>query len=242
VRNNIPIAYGETVMVADDLALTFQAVLEDSRCPADVMCAWSGWVRVQLLVQPANQPAVTVEITSFTDSQGHTEAPTGNQEAQPFAEVGTYLIELKEVTPYPAKHNEPIPPEDYQIVVQVHQQQGQPAATAEPTVVITPTAAGSANCPEAPQLPLLCYSNRAITEYAAGAREEPPMLLTAPVASCELPKQTAGDARCAANFGEGWEMAESNRVMETSIWYEFVPAGTGYWVWDEENDELSAQQ
>ena len=176
VRQSITLAYGETDTVADGLALTFQDVLEDSRCPADVMCAWSGWVRIQLLVQPPNEAATTVVITSFTDSKGNTETHTGNQEAQPFAKVGKYLIELKQVTPYPAKHDEPIPLEAYQVVIQVHQQQVQPVPTVAPTVAPTSTMTGSANCPEAPQLPVLCYSNQAITEYAAGMREEPPLL------------------------------------------------------------------
>jgi hypothetical protein len=89
---------------------------------------------------------------------------------------------------------------------------------------------------------LLCYSNRAITEYAAGARKEPPMLLTAPVASCTLPTQRAGDALCATTFGEDWEMADNATVSETTVWYEFVPSGSAFWVWDEQSDELSAQQ
>src|SRR5678815_3493430 len=96
----ITLAYGETTTISDGgLTLTFADVLEDSRCPSDVLCAWSGWVRIQLMAQPANETATAVGITSFTDSQGNTFAPTGNQEAQPFAEVGNYLIELKQVSP-----------------------------------------------------------------------------------------------------------------------------------------------
>ncbi|MCL4860667.1 MAG: hypothetical protein KJZ93_14725 [Caldilineaceae bacterium] len=100
----------------------------------------------------------------------------------------------------------------------------------------------AADCPEAPQLPLLCTGDRALVEYAAGVRQEPPFMLTAPVAFCQLPSQQAGDSICAATFGADWVMANTETPGNSAAWADFSPAGTGFWVWDEQSDELAADE
>jgi hypothetical protein len=66
----LELAYGETgsadeAAAAGALSITFQAVLEDSRCPLNVQCAWSGRVRVQLGVQAGNEPAKPTPVASL---------------------------------------------------------------------------------------------------------------------------------------------------------------------------------
>ena len=48
--DDVRIALGETETV-DGLAITFDAVLMDSRCPADVVCVWAGIARVTLTLE-----------------------------------------------------------------------------------------------------------------------------------------------------------------------------------------------
>lgn len=120
-----------------------------------------------------------------------------------------------------------------------------------PVVDVVPTLADStladvtisaADCPEAPQLPMLCVSDRALVEYNAGVRKDAPMLLTGPVAVCQLSSQAAGNAICAVTFGEGWEMARTETWRTSPAWDDFSPTGTAFWVWDEQFNELAADE
>jgi len=42
-------------MTAENISVTFQAVLEDSRCPVDVTCIWAGLAEVSLQVSVSGQ-------------------------------------------------------------------------------------------------------------------------------------------------------------------------------------------
>jgi hypothetical protein len=242
----LDLAYGETGTVdAGTVSITFQDVLEDSRCPLNVQCAWSGWVRVQLVVQAENAPAATLEITSFTDQDGRTLAPTGISEAQPFATYNQYLLELESVTPYPARHEESTPLADYRIVLRVRLQTN----PAKPTPVTTPVADGLPPatpevmaCPDAQQLPILCRNYRVIVEYTAGVSQQEPMQWTEPVAACTLTSQAAGTEQCLATLGEGWEMADTGVLEPDSAWYEFVPTGETVWLWDGQQDQATVSE
>ena len=48
----IRIPLGETVMI-DSYRVEFVAVLEDSRCPEDVVCVWAGQAKVKVLISEA---------------------------------------------------------------------------------------------------------------------------------------------------------------------------------------------
>lgn len=245
VEVDLVLTYGQTVTLPDmGLTLTFQEVLEDSRCPSDLLCVWSGWVRIALVAQAVGEPPATLEITTFTDHEGNVPAPPANSEAQPFAEYRNFDLALEQVTPYPARHADRPSLTDYQIRLKVRRQVAHWTPTPTPDGLPSPAATPTpvAQCSAAPQLPLLCYSNRAAVEYAAGVRKDPPMQLTAPVASCELPSQATGDALCAANWGEDWEMAEAEKRQQTSNWYAFLPTGSAYWMWDEYEDQLVAEE
>ena len=50
------LAVHQTVqMTAENISVTFQEVLEDSRCPVDVTCIWAGLAKVSLQVAVSGQ-------------------------------------------------------------------------------------------------------------------------------------------------------------------------------------------
>lgn len=137
VEVELSLAYGATVTLPEmGLTLTFQEVLEDSRCPLDVDCVWSGWVRIALVVQADDESPATLEITAFTDSEGNTMAPTGSSVAQPFAVYRNYNLALVQVVPYPARHDARPDLADYQLRLAVRDEVGQisPAPLTLPVV------------------------------------------------------------------------------------------------------------
>lgn len=80
------IAYGESATLdGGALTLSFDEVLEDSRCPADAMCVQQGQVSVKLTV---NGEEVILTMP----------APAGETASK---KVGEYLIALTDAQPYP---------------------------------------------------------------------------------------------------------------------------------------------
>jgi hypothetical protein len=123
VEAELNLTYGATATLPElGLTITFQEVLEDSRCPADVLCAWAGWVRIALVVQATGEPPVSLEVTALTDDRGNTMAPPGSGEAQPHATYAHYHLTLVQVTPYPARHDDLPDLADYQIKLAVRQE------------------------------------------------------------------------------------------------------------------------
>lgn len=94
---------GETVGVADTgLYLTFTNVVEDSRCPTDVECFWTGRAVVEMEVQAKDDTPQT--ITFDTNP-----APS---ELRDTIAVAGYAIHLQSLDPYP-KTPDPISFADY---------------------------------------------------------------------------------------------------------------------------------
>ena len=112
--------YGSAaVLDGGKLTVVFEKVVEDSRCPADVMCAWSGQVVVTLLVETAGEAVQTVNLGGFTDYEGVLRPQRPELDTTPSVTVGGYTIELLAVTPYPAHNAAPPAPEEYQVQLQV---------------------------------------------------------------------------------------------------------------------------
>ena len=86
-----------------DLRLRFTDVLEDSRCPTDVECFWTGQARI----------AVDAELGQDTPTslKFNTNPAPGQTVTQ--ADVAKYSIELLSLEPYPQRPENPIPFEDY---------------------------------------------------------------------------------------------------------------------------------
>ena len=105
-----------TANVSDaNMKITFNAVLEDSRCPRNVLCVQAGRVLIALTVARGER------IAFFTLSDVPPDARTR-------VYFQDYEIVLQEVTPYRQSLTEKIPPKDYAAKLIVHQ-------TLPPTVV-----------------------------------------------------------------------------------------------------------
>lgn len=99
---------GQTVGVEEDLKLTFEGVVEDSRCPSKVNCAWMGRAVLSFVGQkgqqkPAEFNLITIHSPDKTD--------------RIFFEG--YEIWLKAIEPYPELPDQPIPAEAYRATLVV---------------------------------------------------------------------------------------------------------------------------
>lgn len=73
------------------LVLRFADVLEDSRCPTEVECFWTGQARILVEAQPAGGDATSIEFNTN---------PAPGENAQS-ARVGDYTVTLETLDPYP---------------------------------------------------------------------------------------------------------------------------------------------
>jgi len=76
---------------SEKLNLRFTEVLEDSRCPTQVECVWTGQARIAISVQPDGGGQTNVEFNTNP-------APGQTVKA---ATVGPYSVELASLDPYP---------------------------------------------------------------------------------------------------------------------------------------------
>lgn len=86
-----------------DLRITFQAVLEDSRCPADVDCAWAGQARIQLLLEQATAEPLTLELAFMTDTTGQVTRQPVDASGELLARVGDVAVTIVSLLPYPTQ-------------------------------------------------------------------------------------------------------------------------------------------
>ena len=92
----------------ESLSLRFTDVLEDSRCPTQVDCFWTGQARIAVEVQPQGSAPTT---TQFNTN------PAPGQNIQTTT-VGAYTIELQSLEPYP-QTPEPIAFDEYRAALLV---------------------------------------------------------------------------------------------------------------------------
>lgn len=100
----ITLSIGETVISNDgSIAVTFDEVLEDSRCPSDVVCVWEGNAHVSLsLVLDGTQ--TTVDLNSSLDPQ--------------MVELDGVQIKYIGLTPQPHSEQD-IEPTDYDLTLEI---------------------------------------------------------------------------------------------------------------------------
>ncbi|MCW5860967.1 MAG: hypothetical protein KIS63_21915, partial [Caldilineales bacterium] len=111
---------GEEVALDENrMRVTFAEVTRDSRCPADVVCAWSGIVDVQLQVEMAGHPAEQIRLGGATNSEGVVLGPVVEASGPTAAWYAGYTITLQQVTPYPAHANQSLPSEAYAVTLLV---------------------------------------------------------------------------------------------------------------------------
>ena len=81
----------EVTIRGTDLRLHFTDVLEDSRCPKQVECFWTGQARIAIVAEQGQGATTTLEFnTNPAPGQGVLTVP-----------VGDYTVELKKLDPYP---------------------------------------------------------------------------------------------------------------------------------------------
>ncbi|WP_123027732.1 hypothetical protein [Mycolicibacterium stellerae] len=99
-----PLTAGQEATIAgENLRVRFTDVLEDSRCPTEVECFWTGQARIAIAVQPAGRAATTVDFNTN---------PAPGQNVQT-ADVDGYTIALKSLDPYPRTPDDGTAFEDY---------------------------------------------------------------------------------------------------------------------------------
>ncbi len=99
----VTLAIGQSVRLTDaPVTVTFAGVDEDSRCPKQVHCVWSGRAVLRFSVQVEGAPAQDITLSTI-----HSPDPTS------VATVAGYRIELAGVQPYPEMPDHPISPAQY---------------------------------------------------------------------------------------------------------------------------------
>jgi hypothetical protein len=102
---------GQDAVISDhDLRLRFSDVLEDSRCPTEVECFWTGQARIAVTAEPAGSSDTTVTFNTN---------PAPGQSIQT-ARVADYTITMTSLDPYPRSPDNPISFEDYRATLLVH--------------------------------------------------------------------------------------------------------------------------
>lgn len=97
INDTVKIDYQDTIkIIPDDIIISFDTVLEDSRCPINAMCVWAGRVKIEF--------TITID--------GH--STSLQKEVKEHFTIGDYYFELVLVNPYPELDSE-YTMEDYNI-------------------------------------------------------------------------------------------------------------------------------
>lgn len=106
------LAGGQSIILSDaNLQLTFTQVVEDSRCPKQVDCFWSGRIMIEVAVQQGSDAPqmITLETSVAPSEETNTVKVLG------------YTVYLANVDPYPDDPDVTIPFEAYQATLTVSQ-------------------------------------------------------------------------------------------------------------------------
>ncbi|RDH75813.1 hypothetical protein DVS77_25375 [Mycolicibacterium moriokaense] len=99
----------EATITGEDLRLRFTDVLEDSRCPTQVECFWTGQARIAVQVEPTGAVPTTVEFNTN---------PAPGQKVLT-ADVADHTVSLKSLDPYPRTPDDAIAFQDYRATLVV---------------------------------------------------------------------------------------------------------------------------
>jgi hypothetical protein len=202
------------VIGPDLLRVRFDAVVEDSRCPRQVLCVTAGTVQVGVTVASPNVRATTYLLGGSTDDQGVLlPAPAIVHDG--------YTLRLEQVTPYPERTDAPIPADGYSATFVV---EAPASAVAAPSVPV-PAAVAS----DAAQLPLLCVNFRASLLAGEGAPAEDVIRFTAPLSQDAATDYGQAHALCNGTFGAEWMQAGPTDAAGVAA---YLPADEPFWVWD----------
>lgn len=99
----------EAVFSGEDLRVRFSELLEDSRCPTEVECFWTGQARIAVIVDQTGRPSETAYFNTNP-------APGENMQT---VRAGDYVIELKKLEPYPRTPDDGTSFQDYKATLLV---------------------------------------------------------------------------------------------------------------------------
>lgn len=100
VGESFELGFGQEASIAsENIAVKFEQVVQDSRCPSDVVCIWQGQATVGVFVQVGNDEPQELALTIGAD-------------ASPSAAFGQYSVKLLGLEPYPQSSVQ-TDPEDY---------------------------------------------------------------------------------------------------------------------------------
>jgi hypothetical protein len=102
----------EATIVGENLRLRFTEVLEDSRCPTEVECFWTGQARIAVAVEPTGASPTTVEFNPN---------PAPGQGIMT-VQVFDHTVSLKSLEPYPRTPDDAMALEDYRATLVVQRQ------------------------------------------------------------------------------------------------------------------------
>jgi hypothetical protein len=102
----IVLQFGSSTQVNTDLRVSFAQVLEDSRCPASVVCVWQG------------NGAIRLDITTGRDTQPATLNTAGGATFPRDTTVGGYTFTLVELDPE-RQTSDSIPAQQYRATIRV---------------------------------------------------------------------------------------------------------------------------
>ena len=223
------------------------AGVTDNRCPTLSICAAIAIVVVDLDVL-VDGATTRTSVGGVTDKAGHVTGPMMETRGIPWTQVGDFAIELTDVAPYPQRGVETDPAAYAVTLVVTAIDRGKPTP-ASPTATPAPSAVPTLAPTSASDIPvlsfdaagnaLLCVSERALVELAAGASDAAPVAGTAlPLGAVSLVSEAAADEICGMFFGDGWRVATVDDL--TMSYAAYLPREGVFWVWDATADAAVA--
>jgi len=88
----IRIDAGDTA-ISNDINITFLEVLEDSRCPKDVVCVWAGQAKVKVLISGPDIEEKELELI------------VGKKDYNIIIDEEEFVLQAMGLTPYPTTQN-----------------------------------------------------------------------------------------------------------------------------------------
>ena len=198
----------------DELRVRFDNVVQDYRCPRQLLCVQAGEVTVAVTVASSQQHATSYVLGGVTDYDGTLEQPATVEHAG-------YTLRLTQVTPYPEGADTDIPADAYVATFVVEAPAG---AAAPPTTAAPETAA-----PDAGLRPLLCSNQSALIRMNLGGAVEPVIQFTDPLPQDAATEYGAVHALCNKTFGPEWVHTGPSDVPDYAA---YLPADADFWVWD----------
>ncbi len=102
----------KVTVAGEGLQIEFAGIQTDSRCPSDVMCAWSGVAGLQFTATGPSGATGHFVLGGYADPDGVVR-PVMEAGVAPVGVVDDYLITITHIRPYPAHHDQTIAPEEY---------------------------------------------------------------------------------------------------------------------------------